>query len=163
MKRIALLGPGTFSEESAKFFFSGEQHEFVPYKLISDVFLAAASGETDLGIVPIENTIEGSVHLDWLVHEVDLPILAEWVYPIVMNLIGNAAELHQSAAGSAAINSSGTEARYARIRKIVSYPIAVAQCQQFVRSGLPNAEIEQAGSTAEGVKYVSSIDTWRCT
>ncbi len=89
MKRVAILGPSTFSEEATRHFL-GEDFTYVSYKLISEVFNATASGETELGVIPIENTLEGSVHLhvDWLVHEVDLPIRAEWVFPIDMNLIG---------------------------------------------------------------------------
>lgn len=64
------------------------------YKLISDVFLATAKGETDYSVIPVENTIEGSVslHMDWLIHEVDLPMQAEWIYPSVQNLIANPGE-----------------------------------------------------------------------
>ena len=147
MKRIAYLGPpGTFSEESAKSFFGDTPVTYVPYKLISDVFMSTVNGETDLSVVPVENTIEGSVslHLDWLVHEVDLPIQADWVHPVDMNLIGF---------GRPAGNE-GRETDFSHIRKILSHPVAVAQCRQFLPQRLPHAEIEQAGSTAEGVRLV---------
>ena len=145
MKRIAFLGPeGTVSQESARYFFSGRPYEFVPYSLISDVFAAAASGEVDYSVIPIENTIEGSVkmHMDLLVHEVDLPILAEWTYPSVQNLIGRKSEL-------------ATAGDYSGIRKVVSIDVAIAQCRQFLRKHLPHVEFEYVSSTAEGVRIVS--------
>lgn len=147
MKRIAFLGPeGTVSQESAAWFFAGEPYQFVPYKLISDVFAATGNGETDLSVIPIENTIEGSVrlHVDWLVHEAELPILAEWVYPSVQHLIGHAGEF---AGPDGAVD-------YGKIRKVVSIDVAIAQCRRFLRANLPDAEFLYVSSTAEGVRLV---------
>lgn len=134
---IAYLGPeGTVSEESAHYFFDQGGHRLVPYQMISDVFQATVTGKTELSVIPIENTIEGSVslHLDWLVHEVDLPIQAEWIYPSMQNLIGF---------------SHGH-----RIEKVFSHPVAMAQCKQFIQKYIPDAELEHVSSTAEGVKIV---------
>ncbi|WP_344911502.1 prephenate dehydratase, partial [Paenibacillus hodogayensis] len=144
MKRIAFLGPeGTVSQESARYFFAEGPYEFVPYALMSDVFAATADGTVDYGVVPIENTIEGSVkhHIDLLVEEETLPIQGEWVYPSIQNLIGR----------KPAAAASG-EAQFASVRRIVSKDVAVAQCQEFLRSKLPNAEFEYVSSTAEGVR-----------
>lgn len=145
MKRIALLPQGTVSHEAVAYLFANEKHEFVHYKMISDVFTSTASGKTDYSVIPIENTIEGSVslHMDWLIHEVDIPIQAEWVYPSVQNLIGDASQFRVS--GEEAID-------YRKIKKILSHPVAMAQCTQFLRTYVPHAELEQVGSTAEGVK-----------
>lgn len=141
MKKIALLGPGTFSEEAVLAFFKDAPNEYIHHKLISDVFLSTASGSADLGVIPIENTLEGSVqlHMDWLVHEVDLPIHAEWVYPIQMNLIGYPVD------GSTS---------YAHIQKIYTHQVVSAQCRQFLREHLSHAEIETTSTTAEGVRLV---------
>jgi prephenate dehydratase len=148
MRRISLLGPGTFSEESARQFLGGLPHELVPCRLISDVFQAVVSGRADLAVIPIENTLEGSVsqHLDWLVHEVELPIQAEWVYPITMNLLGRA----RPSSGDAS-----PQARLAHIRKVLSHPVALGQCQRYLRTWLPQAELEPVGTTAEGARQVS--------
>ncbi|PYI53302.1 prephenate dehydratase [Paenibacillus flagellatus] len=146
MKRIAFLGPeGTVSHEAARYFFAEGTHEFVPYSLMSDVFAATADGTAHFGVVPIENTIEGSVkhHIDLLVEETGLPIQAEWVYPSVQNLIGRA-----SAEGEP----------YASVRKVVSKDVAIAQCHDFLRSRLPHVEFEYVNSTAEGVRLVKDSD-----
>lgn len=147
MKRIALLGPGTFSEESVRYLFNetGETVEFLYFKHISDVFMSTVTGQTHYSVVPVENTIEGSVslHLDWLVHEVDLPIQAEWVYRIVMNLIGFAEEFGEANATT-----------LATVKKVASYPVAIAQCRQFLREVMPNVAFEDVTSTAEGAAFV---------
>jgi prephenate dehydratase len=148
MKRVAILGPSTFSEEATRHFL-GEKFTYVSYKLISEVFNATASGETDLSVIPIENTLEGSVHLhvDWLVHEVDLPIRAEWVFPIDMNLIGYP---------NPDTDVDGLNP-YRHIRKVLSHQVVPAQCNQFMKQYLREAEFEQVSSTAEGVRIVSTL------
>ncbi|WP_068774164.1 prephenate dehydratase domain-containing protein [Paenibacillus sp. FJAT-26967] len=167
-KRIAMLGPGTFSEESVHHFLGTADYEYVPFKLISDVFLATASGETDYSVIPIENTIEGSVtlHIDWLVHEVDLPMRAEWVYPIDMNLIGL-----PSITAEASVSSNETRlerlesgelklvppASWSKITKVFSHTVALAQCRRFLRTYLPQAEIELMGSNGESVRLVREL------
>lgn len=147
MKSIALLPAGSVSDEAAKRLFGGEEIVWKHHRLIADVFLSTVNGESDYSIIPIENTIEGSVslHMDWLVHEVDLPIQAEWVYPSIQNLIGKREAL------------LGPDGRLdlSRVRKVISHPVAIAQCLQFLRSELPQADTEQVGSTSEGVKLVS--------
>ncbi|MFD2670467.1 prephenate dehydratase [Marinicrinis sediminis] len=142
MLKVAYLGPeGTVSEESARYFFQGKDVAFIPYKIIGDVFAATSKGETDLSVIPIENTIDGSVslHLDMLVHDNELPIAAEWVYPSIQNLIGIAQD---------------GEWDMQRIKRVISHPVAVGQCRAFIKEHLPHAEIETVSSTAEGVRMV---------
>jgi len=143
VKRIAFLGPwGTVSEESARYFFRDGEYEFAAYALMADVFAATASGQADFGVVPIENTIEGSVkqHIDLLCEEPGIPLQAEWTYPSVQNLIGR--------------KPPGGGDPLEGLRKIVSKDVAIAQCQHFLRSRLPHAEFEYVSSTAEGVRIV---------
>lgn len=146
MKTIAVLPAGSVSDEAAKHLYSGEEVNWKHHRLISDVFLSTVNGISDYSIIPIENTIEGSVslHMDWLVHEVDLPIQAEWVYPSIQNLIGLQANLR---------NEAG-DFDYSRITKVISHPVAIAQCLQFLRTHLPHAATEPVSSTAEGVRIV---------
>ncbi|WP_127587969.1 prephenate dehydratase [Paenibacillus koleovorans] len=144
MKRIAFLGPaGTVSQESARFFFSGQEVEYVPFPLIADVYQATVAGETDYSVIPIENTIEGSVklHIDTLVERGELPMQAEWVYPSVQNLIGRRAP-------------DGAPGDYSALRKVISIDVAVAQCRQFLGAAVPQATFQYVSSTAEGVRIV---------
>ncbi|ANY72370.1 prephenate dehydratase [Paenibacillus ihbetae] len=146
MKKIALLPSGSVSHEAIRYLLGDQPVELVHYKLISDVFMSTVEGKSDYSVIPIENTIEGSVslHMDWLVNEVDMPMQVEWVYPSIQNLIGNASEFRGSEGAM----------DFSKITKIWSHQVATAQCRQFLAKAAPQAELEQVGSTSEGVKIV---------
>lgn len=147
MKSIAVLPQGSVSHEALLYLFGGEPLQIEHHKLISDVFLATAGGVTDYSVIPIENTIEGSVslHIDWLINEVNLPMQAEWIFPSVQNLIGSPGEF----------TDSGGNKDFSKVVKILSHPVAMAQCLQFIRKHVPWAELESVGSTSEAVEIVS--------
>jgi prephenate dehydratase len=113
------------------------------------VIRATAEGHVDLGIVPIENTIEGSVKdsVDMLVHEVELPIQAEWIYPSLQNLIGYRSEY--------AIDSNGN-LDFTRVQKVLSKDVAIGQCTTFLKACMPQSELEFSASTSEGVRLVKA-------
>ncbi len=141
---LAFLGPhGTFSEEAARTLPLGEEISYRPYPSIMDGLKAVAKDEAAYALVPLENSIEGTVNitLDWLIHEDELPIHAEIALPISQHLVVAARRqplaLHQ-------------------IRKVLSHPHAVAQCHQFIKTYLPQAEIEYTNSTALGAQIVSA-------
>lgn len=148
MKSIAVLPQGSVSHEALLHLFGGETVKVVHHKLISDVFLSTAGGITDYSVIPIENTIEGSVslHIDWLINEVDLPMQAEWIFPSIQNLIGNPREF---------TDSEGNK-DFTKMVKILSHPVAMAQCLHFVRKHAPWAELESVGSTSEAVEIVKN-------
>ncbi|MCF6092725.1 prephenate dehydratase [Microaerobacter geothermalis] len=144
-RRIAFLGPrGTFTEEAARAIFPDEdKNEWVPRKNIADCLETTYRKETDFGVVPIENSIEGSVNLtlDWLIHEVNLPILAEMVLPITQHLLVAKREIPIT------LN---------HVEKVYSHPHAVAQCHHFLRECLPHVEVEYTNSTAEAAQFVAN-------
>lgn len=146
MKRIALLPSGSVSHEAVLHLFRDEPVELLHYKQISDVFLSTAKGDSDYSVIPIENTIEGSVtlHMDWLVHEVEIPMQVEWVYPSIQNWVGRKSEFL----------GASDQLDYSRVKKVLSHPVAMAQCLQFIRTYMPHAELEHVGSTSEAVKLV---------
>ncbi|WP_409341636.1 prephenate dehydratase [Paenibacillus sp. MBLB4367] len=146
MKRIAFLGPeGTVSQESSLCFLGDREYEYIGYPQMYDVFTATVNGETDFSVIPIENAIDGSVslHVDLLVNEFNLPILAEWVYPSIQNLIGYKQDLRPE---------SGSP--YSGIKKIYSIPVATSQCYKFLRGNIPGVVSEGVSSTARGVQIV---------
>jgi prephenate dehydratase len=147
MKRIALLGPGTFTEESAFHFLGKDAYEFVNCKLIDDVFMSTVNGHSEYSVIPIENTFEGSVrlHLDWLENEVDLPMQAEWVFPISISLHG------------ARLPGKSLEEDCASLTKVVSHSVTLSQCRQFLQQYLPHVELEQVGSNGEAARLVKEL------
>lgn len=138
--RVGYLGPeGTFTHEAA-LTASGEDTELVPLASVFDVVIGVHDGAIERGVVPIENSIEGSVSatLDALAIEADdVVIVAETVLPIRQCLIvRDSLEL-------------------AEIEAVVSHPHANAQCGRFIRARLPGARVMTASSTADAVRIVA--------
>ena len=141
-RRVAYLGPpGTFTEEALRLetAFCNDTH--IPMSTIPDVLDAAANGDADFGFVAIENSLGGSVNvtLDNLALESELLIQCEIVMPVQLSLLA----------------PPGTE--LTDVRRIVSFPMATAQCRTFLRAHLPGAEIEPATSTAEAVRTTAEV------
>lgn len=135
MTKIAYLGPaGTFSEEAAVLY--DPAAERMVYPSIRDAAIAAESGETDEAILPIENSIEGSVNmtLDYLIHDSTLSIVSEVVLPIRQCLIA----------------AEGTH--WENIETVRSHPQALAQCRQYLEKNLPDAKLVASLSTAGAVE-----------
>lgn len=140
MTRIAFLGPpGTFTEEALLSQVNLVKTEIYPRPSFPEVLEAVTSGEVDMGFVPIENSIEGTVSetLDGLIFEHNLLIQKEIVWNIHLNVLG--------------LSSTRLE----DVKKVVSIPHAVGQCRKFLRKKLPSAELVAANSTAEAAKYLS--------
>jgi len=141
--RVAFLGPeGTFTEEALLANMpEGGLHPF-PYPSIRDVLRAVQSGEAPLGIVAIENALEGSVPvtLDSLAWGFDdLQIVREVTHPV-----------HQMLVTKSPIGLD-------EITKVISIPHAYGQCRDFIREHLGNVEHEATDSTAEAVRRVSRV------
>jgi len=131
------LGPvGTFTEEALLSEPDLAAAVLDPRPSLTDVLQAVTRGEADLGFVPIENAIEGTVNttLDSLVFDYDLLIQREVVLDIHLHLMG----------------SPGT--RLSDIRRVISIPMAVAQCRKYLSEQLPDAEAIAANSTADAAK-----------
>ena len=159
--RLAYLGPrGTFAEEAALLYRAEAQ--LVPFPSIAAVGTAVATGMAEQGVVPIENSLEGSVSatLDLLIHEGGLSI----------------ATTGEGASGSLDLclggDQSGLVIRHelvlpvdhclmvrpgtdpAQIRVLYSHPQALAQCQRFIERCFPKADAMAALSTAAAVEEV---------
>ena len=144
--RVAFLGPaGTFTEEALRASAPGDVRE-LPYATVYEAVMAVESGEADRAVVPIENSIEGSVNatLDTLVHEApEVRIADEVVLPIEHCLLAR------------------DELELDRITRVLSHPQATAQCGRFLRERLPAAERVSIASTAEAARAVSeSVEPW---
>ena len=141
--RVAFLGPaGTFTEEALRASAPGPVEE-IAYPSIYETVMAVHDGETDMAVVPIENSLEGSVTttLDALATEAhDVQIAKEFVLPVRHNLIAN------------------HEMPLEHIRRVISHPQATPQCTRFLRDHLAHAERAVAGSTAEAVRIVAEAD-----
>ncbi len=138
--RVAYLGPpGTFTEEALLGQPDLADADLVAMKSMPEVLAATAAGDVDLGFVALENSIEGSVLLvlDRLVFDHDLVIQREAVLTIRQNVLGPP--------GMALSD----------VRRVVSFPDAMAQCRRFFAQSLPDVEIVAANSTAGAVREVA--------
>ena len=141
--RVGYLGPsGTFTESALLTQTDLASAEHVLYRSHSDVLHNTSTGEIDFGFCAIENAIEGTVNVvqDTLAFDSDLLIQREVVIPITMNLLVKE-------------GSSLSD-----IRKVISYPHALAQVRSFLRENLPEAELEAANSTAHAAHLLSESD-----
>ncbi len=127
--RVAYMGPPRSFSHAAALALFADRATFVVTRTIPDAVEAAASGEADLAIVPIENSTEGGVNatLDAL-FDSDLTISAELVLDVELCLLAKTAEL-------------------AAIRRVTSHPQPLGQCKQWLRRNLPHAEVVVAPST----------------
>ena len=140
--RVAYLGPaGTFSEQAALQFF-GASIEHVSCVSIDEVFRATAAGSASYGVVPVENSTEGVVSrsLDLLLNT-PLHIVGEISLMVRHNLL----RLSDSLDG---------------IDAVFAHPQALAQCQGWLTTHLPNAERRAASSNAEGARLATTNPAW---
>lgn len=145
MSERGFLGPpGTFAEEALIAMGNGAGRR--PYASIGDCFAAVAAGEVDEALVPIENSIEGSVNqtLDELARAAGrIVIRGETVHPVHHHLIGRPGQVAS------------------RAERVISHPQAMAQCRGYLRENLPAAHLDAANSTADAVRLVSeSSEPW---
>lgn len=139
--RIAYLGPaGTFTEDALGEAARGREFEPVRTATIHDAILAVQAGEVERALVPIENSIEGSVRptLDTLAFEADaVTVVGEYDYRVRVHLIAR----------------EGVEVE--QVEAVLSHPQPLAQCARFLRSELPEVEQRAVSSTAAAVRMVS--------
>jgi len=132
--KLAALGPcGTFSHEACLIF--NPAAEILFQRTIRDVFSVTAAGEADAGLVPIENSVSGSVGetLDALT-DTDLVIEKELIHPVIQHLAG----------------IEGTKT----VRRIFAHPQSYAQCERFIHQHYPDAEIIQTSSNGKSAEIL---------
>ncbi len=141
--KIGFLGPeGTFCEEASKLYcrrIKGKI-ELTPYTTIHDLLYAVDRGKLSEGIVPIENSIEGTIGIvtDMLVKDVNLVIRQEIVINICHNLIAQKG------------------VKLSEVTDVISHPQALDQCKDFLRKKVPKAKLHLAYSTSNAIRQVAT-------
>ncbi|MGB0097569.1 MAG: prephenate dehydratase [Solirubrobacteraceae bacterium] len=142
--RVGYFGPeGTFTQEALIDATRGDEPELIPFPTIYDTVMSVHAGTVERALVPIENSLEGSVNatLDALAMETeDVGIVGEVVHPIRHCLIAR------------------TALELPDVEAVVSHPQANAQCARFIRTRLPQARVLAGSSTAEAVRMVAAHD-----
>jgi prephenate dehydratase len=139
--RIAYLGPaGTFTEDALGEAMAVGSFEPLRMPTIPDAILAVERGDAERALVPIENSIEGSVRptLDALAFDVEgVTIVGEHDYRVSVHLIAR------------------DGVRIEDVEAVLSHPQPLAQCARFLRKQLPEVERRSVSSTAAAVRMVS--------
>jgi prephenate dehydratase len=139
-QRVGFFGPfGTFTQQALHTLSDLADAEHVPFRTVPDVLDAVESGDIDLGLVPIENSIEGMVNFtqDALAFDYELLIVREVVIDIEHCLLARPG------------------VALADVKEVHSIPVATAQCHRFLREHLPAADIMAANSTADAARTVA--------
>jgi prephenate dehydratase len=135
---IAYLGPrGSITEEALVATVKIPEKDLVACRTIEEVFRTVEADKADQGIVPIENSIEGSVNatLDMLAFESDLVIEREIVWPVRHQLI-----------------TAPSVSDLSEVTTVISHPQAIGQCRRWLEKHLPGVPQQAANSTAEAVQ-----------
>lgn len=141
--RVAILGGrGTHSEAAAVTFF-GDSIQAISQNDFDDIFEAVARSRADRGVIPIENSLAGSIHRNYdLLLRYNLSIVGEAQIQIAHQLI----TLPGLTLGD--------------IKKIYSHPQALAQCEHTLARLLPQAERISTFDTAGSVKMLKEENIW---
>ena len=134
--RVAYQGePGAYSEAAA-LQYGGDHTETLPCKSFDDVFEAVVKQKATHGVVPLENSIGGTIHRNYdLLLEHDLPITAEVELDVVHCL--------QALPGTA----------LGDVKVVYSHPQALAQCERYLRD--LGVTVEAVYDTAGGAKLIA--------
>jgi prephenate dehydratase len=141
---IAYLGPpGTYAEAAGLTYVrtlageTGRNSVLCPYPSIAQTLQSVAQGQTHLAVVPVENSIEGSVvsTLDMLWQLDTLQVQQALVLPIRHALLSRASTIEA-------------------IQTVYSHPQALAQCQGWLEKFLPSAQLVPTNSTTEALQYL---------
>jgi prephenate dehydratase len=135
--RVAFQGErGAYSEAAAVAFF-GDSVQPIPYNDFDSVFEAVTNNQADRGVLPVENSLAGSIHRNYdLLLRYELSIVGEVQIPIAHQLIALPG------------------VTLADVKKVYSHPQALAQCEQSLTNLLPQAERVASYDTAGSVKML---------
>ncbi len=134
---VSYLGPaGTFSEMAVLRRF-GSSVEATPCQSIPEVFHTTENNKTDFGVVPVENSTQGTIPLtlDLLMNS-QLKIAGEISVPVVHCLMSKSTDMSS-------------------VRMVMAHPQALAQCREWLAQHLPDAEQLSCSSNAEGARLAA--------
>jgi 3-deoxy-7-phosphoheptulonate synthase len=135
-KTAAFIGEyGAYSHKASLGYF-GDEIEPVPTESFKDIFHAVQSGTTQYGVIPLENSLSGSIHENYdLLQEYDLKIIGEITIRVKHALIA-----HENADKTA-------------IKKILAPPPAFSQCKNYLDQ-YPDIQIIPVKATSSAVRHV---------
>ena len=143
---VSYLGPeGTYTEAACEQFFEGKG-KYVPYGTVNDAVQALVDGDSNYAVIPQENTIGGAVidYVDTLISQTGVSVVGEVELPIDQNILVK------------------PDAYLTDIKTVYSHKQGLTQGKEWLEQNLPDAEIIEVSSTAEGARLVSEGDDNTC-
>lgn len=143
---VGYLGPeGTYTQEACGVFFD-KKGTYRPYETVSDTVEALVAGECGYAVIPQENTIGGAVtdYVDILISQEGISVVGEVELPISQNLLvlpGTALD---------------------EITTVYSHKQGITQGKEWLSANLPDAEVTEVSSTAEGARMVAEGQDRSC-
>ncbi len=140
LPKVAFLGEvGTFSHKACQQYF-GDKMTLEPKATFRAIFEAVKGKEVDYAVVPLENSLSGSIHENYdMLLEYDLKIVGELTLRIIHHLIGRP---------GAGIDD---------IKRVISITPAIQQCRQFL-DRFPDWEVVSVNATASAVREISTSE-----
>ncbi len=142
MNKVSFQGErGAYSEAAAGSFFKEETITAIPHSTFAEALDATAKGESDYSVLPVENSIEGSVGESYdLLYSTSLNVTGEIYHRIEHCLIGNG--------------------RIEEVDTVYSHPQALGQCRKFIEG--KNLKTIPTYDTAGSVRIVKEINRNNC-
>lgn len=143
---VSYLGPeGTYTQEACGVFFS-KQGTYLPYVTVKDAVDALINGDSDYAVIPQENTIGGAVidYVDTLLAQTEVSVIGEVELPINQNLL---------ALPGAALDG---------IKAVYSHTQGITQGREWLAANIPDAQVIEVSSTAEGARMVAEKQDPSC-
>ena len=141
--RVSYLGPeGTYTQEACTLFFAG-QGSYLPQADVPTSVAALVQGEADFAVIPQENTIGGPIaeYLDQVLSNEQLSIVGEVELPINQNLLAKPG------------------AKLEDLKVVYSHKQGIAQGTAWLEKNLPDAQVVEVASTAEGAKQAAADES----
>lgn len=144
--KVSYLGPeGTYTQEACGVYFGG-QGTYVPQKDVAASVQELLDGNADYAVIPQENAIGGPIaeYLDEVVSHEKISVVGEVELPITQNLLAK------------------PDAKLEDITTVYSHKQGIAQGSDWLKENLPNAEVTEVSSTAEGARMAADAEGNNC-
>lgn len=144
--RVSYLGPeGTYTQEACGVFFDGEG-TYLPQEDVSASVQALLNGSADFAVIPQENAIGGPIpeYLDEVIGHEGVSVVGEVELPISQNLLARPGVALED------------------IQTVYSHKQGIAQGREWLEEHLPNAEVIEVSSTAEGARMAAEAEDGSC-
>ena len=143
---VSYLGPeGTYTQEACGVFFE-KQGSYVPYQTVALAVEALIAGQSNYAVIPQENTIGGAVidYVDTLIGHTEVSVVGEVELPINQNLLAL------------------PDTKLEDIQTVYSHSQGIAQGKAWLAEHLPQAEVIEVSSTAEGARMLAEAQDPSC-